>query len=393
MGASDTTVLARGVRLAYVGALVALAAVIVGVAGSLVRQPLIAEAATRALGVMAMVLTLMGEADWLICRPPLPNAGVLRAATLLQVLGFAGQSFRFFLAGLPYADAASTASAVAMLVGLALLWEFLNRTASIIDRPDLANMARHLTGMAASAAFLYVFAVARPVTGQMVTGLFRLALALMVCLATLVYVRLMGGFAKATRVTPASAEAPTEPEAPPAAARPLASVPKLALWVLVLGCGATQLLGLAEQLQETAPGGAEIASWKGKRCPDFTIHELDGKTLTLAGLHGQPIILNFWATWCPPCRAELPHFQSFATQAGDILLIGLSDEDPAKVRPFVQKQGLTFPIGRLINPPRPFDAIEALPTTVVIDRRGVIRTVHVGYCSPEQLTAYAAAVR
>jgi peroxiredoxin len=136
-----------------------------------------------------------------------------------------------------------------------------------------------------------------------------------------------------------------------------------------------------------------MARWQGKLLPDLAIQTLDGKTLHTPDFRGRPLILNFWATWCPPCRAELPHFQRFAKEnaSAGVAVVGISDEPLDVLRPFVAEQGLTYPIGNALSPPAPFNAIEAWPTTVVVDAKGIIRKVHVGYCSYEKLKAYVEA--
>ncbi|MFQ5593678.1 MAG: TlpA family protein disulfide reductase, partial [Anaerolineae bacterium] len=116
----------------------------------------------------------------------------------------------------------------------------------------------------------------------------------------------------------------------------------------------------------------------GFLAPDFTATTLAGETVTLSQLRGTPVVLNFWATWCPPCRAELPHFQSAHAAQGDGVIILAVDEreDPQQVAGFAQRLGLTFPIpldtdGRIGVQYR----VRAFPTTYFIDANGVIRRV------------------
>lgn len=116
----------------------------------------------------------------------------------------------------------------------------------------------------------------------------------------------------------------------------------------------------------------------GFLAPTFSLERLDGGTSSLNEFRGKVVLLNFWATWCGPCRAEMPSLEAlsheFSTQ--DFLVVGIStDYEGAEiVRPFTDSFGLTFPI--LLDPEmRVNDKFEvrSLPTSIVLDRRGVIR--------------------
>lgn len=85
------------------------------------------------------------------------------------------------------------------------------------------------------------------------------------------------------------------------------------------------------------------------------------------------VLVNFWATWCPPCRKELPSLEAFSTRfaAQGLVIIGISDEDAVKVEPFVHRQAITYPIlldpGRVVNKAY---AIQGIPKSFVYDRSG-----------------------
>jgi peroxiredoxin len=106
---------------------------------------------------------------------------------------------------------------------------------------------------------------------------------------------------------------------------------------------------------------------------DFTLTELSGKTWTLKEQRGKVVVLNFWATWCPPCRKEMPDlealYQQFKNQG--LVILAISDEDAGTVRPFVAQQKVTYPI--LLDPGRKVNElfqIEGIPKTFVYDRSG-----------------------
>jgi peroxiredoxin len=106
---------------------------------------------------------------------------------------------------------------------------------------------------------------------------------------------------------------------------------------------------------------------------DFTLTELSGKTWTLKQLRGKVVLVNFWATWCPPCRKEMPDLETLYKQFKDqgLVILAISEEDTEQVKPFVAEQKVTDPIlpdpGRGVNE---LFQIEGIPTTFVYDRSG-----------------------
>ena len=106
---------------------------------------------------------------------------------------------------------------------------------------------------------------------------------------------------------------------------------------------------------------------------DFTLAELGGKTWTLKEQRGKVVVLNFWATWCPPCRKEMPDLERLYREFKDqgLVILAISDEDAGKVRPFIAEQKVTYPI--LLDPGRKVNElfqIEGIPKTFVYDRNG-----------------------
>jgi peroxiredoxin len=135
--------------------------------------------------------------------------------------------------------------------------------------------------------------------------------------------------------------------------------------------------------------GAPLSSGPSPRegflAPDFTLDTLDGSQVTLSKLRGQIVVVNFWATWCLPCRAETPALEKSYAQYKDsgvvILGVNLTDQDSIReVESFVQEFRLTYPIlldrdGTVSNT---LYQIRGLPTTFFVNREGIIRTVLVG---------------
>lgn len=123
--------------------------------------------------------------------------------------------------------------------------------------------------------------------------------------------------------------------------------------------------------------------------PAFALQDLDGNTISLDDLHGKVVILAFWATWCAPCRAEIPGLISLQRKYPDQLqIVGLSvDDGPvAAVKQFVQKVWINYPVA--IVPPglqEKYGGVGALPTVFVLDTKGGVVQKHVGLQPPELL--------
>ena len=121
---------------------------------------------------------------------------------------------------------------------------------------------------------------------------------------------------------------------------------------------------------------------EGYLAPDWALESLDGEHLTLSGLRGQVVVLNFWATWCPPCRSEMPAieqvYRTHRDQGLTVIAVNVQ-EAQEQTQAFVEEMGLTFPVladrdGSVSTRYR----VTSLPTTFIIDRAGVIREVAVG---------------
>jgi peroxiredoxin len=134
----------------------------------------------------------------------------------------------------------------------------------------------------------------------------------------------------------------------------------------------------------------------GERAPDFELATIDGKRVRLSDFQGQKVILNFWTSWCPPCRAEMPHMQNYHEEkAGDantvILAVNLTDLDHGmdKIEGFIEDYGLTFII------PMDMDGevgstyqAAAIPTSYMIDTEGKVQHKIVGPMNEEMMELY-----
>ncbi|UYZ64868.1 TlpA family protein disulfide reductase [Hymenobacter weizhouensis] len=154
----------------------------------------------------------------------------------------------------------------------------------------------------------------------------------------------------------------------------------------VLGCAQQALLATGLFQPQLAP-----ASTQPQADYSLPLRTLDGRLTTLAELRGQPILLNLWATWCPPCVAEMPGLQRLhdKLRGQKIALVLLSmDENPEKARRFAVRRGFTMPIYTLAGDVPAVFNTESIPTTYIISPTGTIVARHEGmanYNSPEML--------
>ncbi len=129
----------------------------------------------------------------------------------------------------------------------------------------------------------------------------------------------------------------------------------------------------------------------GRHAPDFTLTDLDGNQVTLSEHRGQKVILNFWATWCPPCRAEMPDLDRLARDhqgSVTVLLIDLEEEE-GQIRPFLDDIGVTLvPLLDLDAKVAIMYRVGALPTSIIIDEEGVIQEIQAGAVTYEWLVEH-----
>ena len=140
-------------------------------------------------------------------------------------------------------------------------------------------------------------------------------------------------------------------------------------------------------------GGQEnpVSEWQGRPAPELVVSTIEGRSVRLQDLKGRRVIVDFWATWCPPCVKEVPHLQQLSEEFSDdeLIVIGVSNEDAATVRAFANSHGISYPLGQPVNLPTPFSDVTVLPTTVFIDRDGMIESVLHGYHSYDELREHA----
>ncbi len=141
-------------------------------------------------------------------------------------------------------------------------------------------------------------------------------------------------------------------------------------------------LALGCSLQSDAPGGAGEAA-PADPAPDFTLPQLGGDEVTLSSLRGKTVIIDFWATWCPPCEFQVPELNALMdahAESGDVAILGVSvdTEGPEVVAAWTEEKGVRYPIVLGSEDlARKFGAV-GFPTLVVVDEAGNIESRHVG---------------
>jgi peroxiredoxin len=145
--------------------------------------------------------------------------------------------------------------------------------------------------------------------------------------------------------------------------------------------------------QFTAGRSLDFSPAVGNPAPDFSLDDLSGERIRLADQRGKVVLVNFWATWCGPCRLEMPAFQARAERfASQLAVLAVNfDETAGQVQDFVDEFGLTFPV--LLDPGAKVQdlyRVRGYPTTYVVDAEGIVQFVHIGLMTEEQMDRYLA---
>jgi len=153
--------------------------------------------------------------------------------------------------------------------------------------------------------------------------------------------------------------------------------------LVLVGCGGDDTSRDQEAIDQAT--GKSVGGDVGDLAPSFQLLRLDGSKLALGDLRGKAVLVDFWATWCPPCRMALPHLQELSAQYSEqLVIVGIAlDQGGARVvAPFVEREGVTFEI---VLPDannqvaRDFGGIASIPTSFLVDPEGRIAAKWIGY--------------
>jgi thiol-disulfide isomerase/thioredoxin len=179
----------------------------------------------------------------------------------------------------------------------------------------------------------------------------------------------------------------------------------LLLFLLLSGCGEqglvlTEPIGVDElpagigrgfpvaTLQDIDNAGAALAP--AAPAPNFNLALADGKYLTLADLKGRPVLINFWATWCGPCRLEMPELVAAAQRNEDLVVLAVNvQEELTQLQPFAEDFQMTMPVVRDSDATlRQLYEVSGMPTTIFIDREGNVAAVWRGVLTAKTLEGF-----
>ena len=174
----------------------------------------------------------------------------------------------------------------------------------------------------------------------------------------------------------------TEPQAVPRRHWALRLIPLL-LAVIAIGVAIKVLQGDAPGASVSLPGATSTYKLtSGQPAPPFTATALTGEPVSLDSLRGKAVVINFWATWCPPCRSEMPDLEQVYTghKDNDVVVLAVNvQEAPEIINRFVHQYGLSFPV--LLDTSGAISqtyGVQSLPTTIFVDKAGQISTYQMG---------------
>ena len=143
-------------------------------------------------------------------------------------------------------------------------------------------------------------------------------------------------------------------------------------------------------LSLTAAGFWLLSWWRTPSlpdaAPDWTLMSIEGDSVSLSDYEGQTIVLNFWATWCGPCRSEIPEFRQFVHDHPDIPVLGIAvDGSVSKLRQFAKQNRMNYPVLQGDSSVQQDYNVSSLPMTVIVGPDGQIDDVHIGVMLASQL--------
>jgi thiol-disulfide isomerase/thioredoxin len=159
-------------------------------------------------------------------------------------------------------------------------------------------------------------------------------------------------------------------------------------WISCVLLAGALMLGACNSSSERVNAAVKTEKDR-KMAPSFSLKDQDGKTVTLADYKGKVVLLNFWATWCGPCKIEIPWFiefeQKYRDQGFAVLGVAMDEEGWEAVKPYLKEKNVTYrtllgsdSVAQL------YGGVDSLPTTFLVDRTGKIASAHVGLVSKSE---------
>jgi peroxiredoxin len=154
--------------------------------------------------------------------------------------------------------------------------------------------------------------------------------------------------------------------------------------MLACGGGSAPREASAQPDQQMSEAGTQMAQADSKLAPAFSLDGIDGSSVSLEGYKGKVLIIDFWATWCPPCVKEIPHFVELYDSYKDqgLVIVGVSVDrgGPSVVESFVAKNNVTYPVAMAnMDVVDAYEIYSGIPTTYIVDRNGMIVEKVIGY--------------
>jgi len=144
-----------------------------------------------------------------------------------------------------------------------------------------------------------------------------------------------------------------------------------------------EMIGTPAPPKVDAAPANPLMEWIGKPAPDLKMVDLQGNVNRVSRLKGKKVMLDFWATWCPPCKKSIPELIKLRTDTkpSKLAIFGLSDEPIDRLNEFTKEAKMNYPVVAYNNGdlPTPYNQVKALPTLILIDSKGIIRDILVGY--------------
>lgn len=163
----------------------------------------------------------------------------------------------------------------------------------------------------------------------------------------------------------------------------MTTIQRRIIYIIILTISFAWIL-ISSDKTGTSTAGRIPAPQQGFLAPDFELQTTEGESIKLSDLRGQAVLVNLWATWCPPCRAEMPAIEKIHNEYKDqgLVVLGVNmtyQDSPSDIQPFISEYGLTFPI--LLDETNSVGSayqLRSLPSSFFIDREGIIQEVVIG---------------